>query len=129
MYADDTTLVFKDHSLTDLISVCNSTLRNFNIWCRSNRLSVNVQKSKALFISNRISSDAVPHIYLCNQILQFEEEIRFLGVYVDKSLKFSSLIKYIRNKMSKNIGIFYKLRSVIDRHSLVNLYIILFIHI
>ena len=122
LFADDTTFIFKNKSYENLISTCNSQLELFDSWCQCNRLSINVSKSNALLISNRISPSENPQIFLCNQLIEFKDQVSFLGVVVDRNLKFSSHISYSCNKMSKSIGIFYKLKNYIDTKSLIKLY-------
>ena len=48
---------------------------------------------------------------------------KYLGVIIDNKLKWTSHILYIKNKISKTIGLFYKMRQYLERKaSLINLY-------
>jgi len=46
-------------------------------------------------------------------ILNFEKKtwIKYLGVYIDQHLNWKDQITHVKNKVSKNIGILYKLRQ------------------
>ena len=48
--------------------------------------------------------------------------INFLGILVDENLSWNAHIDYIASKISKNLGILYKTRHVLDRKSLTQLY-------
>ena len=47
---------------------------------------------------------------------------KYLGVIIDNKLKWTSHILYIKNKVSKTIGLFYKMRQYLERKALINLY-------
>ena len=47
---------------------------------------------------------------------------KFLGIIVDDQLKWKQHIDYIKNKISKSIGIIYKARNYVNTHTLRNLY-------
>ena len=47
---------------------------------------------------------------------------KYLGVIIDNKLKWTSHILYIKNKISKTIGLFYKMRQYLERKALINLY-------
>ena len=47
---------------------------------------------------------------------------KFLGVIIDNKLKWNDHITYVKRKISKTIGFFYKMRQYLGRKALVNLY-------
>ena len=53
------------------------------------------------------------------------ESIKFLGVLLDENLSWKDHIKYIENKVAKNIGLFgllYRAKLFLDKNSLLALY-------
>ena len=48
--------------------------------------------------------------------------LRYLGVIVDHKLNWIDHITYVKNKISKGIGIMYKARRYLNKVSLKNLY-------
>ena len=48
--------------------------------------------------------------------------IKFLGVIIDDKLNFDNHISYIKNKISKGLGILIKAKKYLNRRILVNLY-------
>ena len=47
---------------------------------------------------------------------------KFLGVLLDENLCWEKYIKYIESKITKNIGLLYRPKPFIDKHSLLSLY-------
>ena len=67
MYADDTNLTFASKNPEELISSLTKDLGNLKQWLDSNRLSLNVLKTKCLFTGTRQKISLLPsepHIYL-----------------------------------------------------------------
>ena len=50
------------------------------------------------------------------------ECIKFIGVILDNKLSWIQHISYVKNKMSKGIGIMYKTRNYINKKALLCLY-------
>ena len=46
-----------------------------------------------------------------NKLIERKQEARFLGVIVDESLNWSKHVKTIQCKMSRYVGIMYKLKN------------------
>ena len=54
--------------------------------------------------------------------MERSECLKFLGVLLDENLCWKEHIKYIESKIAKNIGLLYKAKPHIDKHSLLSLY-------
>ena len=65
---------------------------------------------------------ATEHVVMQNNILQCSNTTKFLGLIIDNKLKWTEHITYIKNKISKSIGILYRTRSFLDKTTLLNLY-------
>ena len=50
------------------------------------------------------------------------ESIKFLRVLLDENLSWKPHIKYIENKIAKNIGLLFKAKSFLNKQSLLSLY-------
>ena len=87
----------------------------------ANRLSLNVNKTHVLFVSNRTHPNFPPQIYYGSCRLEIRNNITFLGVIIDANLKFVSHIKHICNKISKLVGILYKLKDFLPKNILIQL--------
>ena len=101
---------------------------NFNsisilsIWLASNKLTLNIDKSHfVIFHRARLKQNTV-NISLCDISLNRVNFTKFLGVIIDDKLSFSRHISYIKNKISKGMGIIIKARKYLNRKSLLDLY-------
>ena len=69
---------------------------------------------------NHVSNN--PKIFLNNFDISFVDRYNFLGVVIDNSLKFHLHISECCNKVSKSIGILYKIRYNAPKRILIHLY-------
>ena len=121
LYADDTTMCFSGPSLPELIQTCNSDLNKFSNWANANKLSINIDKTNFSFVTNRPYPN-FPIVYLNQRALTHKSEVKFLGVILDEKLKFDKHVKYVRNKISKSIGIINNLKEYVPLSVLKSLY-------
>ena len=127
MFADDTTLVFKDKDASMLESACNTELQKFQLWANANKLSVNYDKTFMMFFSNSKTISANNFsISMNGQLLDVRTEGMFLGVKIDATLSFSAHIDYICSKLSRTVGIIYRLKELVPKMVKISLYNTLF---
>ena len=104
----------------------NDELQKINEWFISNKLSLNVKKTKYSFFHKPSKKDDIPLVLpklnINNSEIARTESIKFLGVLLDENLSWKTHIKYIENKISKNIGILFKARPFLNKKSLLSLY-------
>lgn len=62
------------------------------------------------------------HVRIRGVALSRVAEAKFLGMILDDRLSFISHINLLRNKISKSIGIIYKISSLVPYHVLLKLY-------
>ena len=123
LFADDTTLTCSKSNYSDLIVDTNTNLALLYEWTVNNRLSLNANKTSVLLFSNRISDVISPLLLVVNDVPVFcENSVKFLGVSIDRRLSFADHINSICTKISKTIGIFYRIRFNIPESVLINLY-------
>ena len=120
-YADDTTLCFRNRNPAIVTQTSNLELENFLEWTRCNRLSINFEKSQFLIFSNILVTQ-IDSIQLGNYQLLQESNMKFLGIMLDDQLKFDSHTKYIGNKISKSIGILYRIKDYAPHKILKSIY-------
>ena len=100
--------------------------RKISQWFIWNKLSVNVTKTKYYFFHKPSKRDniplALPQLYIDNNQIQRSESIKFLGVFLDENLTWKEHIKYIENKIAKNIGIIFRSKPYLNQKCLLSLY-------
>ena len=112
-FADDRSLVVNGKDLNTLIQLLNTALIDLCTWFKANRLSLNTTKTfYMIFHRNRMKhmSGVANSIVMDNIILVKTSSLKYLGVIVDHKLNWIEHISYVRNKVSKGIGIMYKAR-------------------
>ena len=128
MYADDISVLLSGKKLNDLICLLNKELDLLSIWLNSNKLSLNTQNTfYLLFHRARIKGNtSVVKINDC--VLNRVNIIKYLGVIIDHKLKWCEHISYVKNKVSKGLGIIFKARMFVDKNVYVVFTTHLFIH-
>ena len=103
LYADDTALLYSDKNKTNLENVLNQKLSNVTNWLDQNKLTLNTSKTKIMVIgnNNKTSSQLTVEIKVNTHKLDQVSEFKYLGVWIDDKMKFSTHI----SKISTNIGI------------------------
>ncbi|MBY0580901.1 MAG: hypothetical protein K2P53_04385 [Rickettsiales bacterium] len=131
MFADDTTLFHSHNNIISLFQVANNELEQISNWLNANCLSLNTVKTKfSLFHSKRkfqYIPKSLPMLYINNMEIERSFTNKLLGVLIDENLSWRDHIKYISNKISRNIGILYKTRQILDKSTQIQLYFA-FIH-
>ena len=121
LFADDSTLSVKGSNLKDVSDLCNAELVKLLDWTRSNRLSINIDKTVFNLVSTR-SVDCTIRIKLNGQDIARQDKVKFLGIILDEKLKFNHHISLIASKISKSIGIMFKLKYYLPCTTLKTVY-------
>ena len=123
LYADDTCVMLSGKDLNDLIAVLNVELISLCDWLKSNKLSLNTQKTFFMvFHRARLKSANCNDLVIDNASITRVYSAKYLGIIIDVKFNWIEHITYIKNKISKAIGIMYKARQYLNKSSLVNLY-------
>jgi hypothetical protein len=114
--------------LDELVKETNLALNNLNIWFRANKLSLSIDKTSFSFFSpnngnlddngNELTSDLI----INDSVIKRVNCCKYLGMYVDEKLSWINHIDFIKNKLLKFTGIFYKMRSILPFASCKQLY-------
>ena len=75
-----------------------------------------------MLFSNKITPLELADIYMNNIKIEYASSTRFLGVIIDDKLKFNLHINAITKKISKSIGVLYKLRQYVPNTTLLSVY-------
>ena len=73
-----------------------------------------------VFHRAKIKAAGLP-VVMQRNVVQCVTKTKFLGVIIDNKLKWNDHITYVKSKISKTIGLFYKMRKYLGRTALVNL--------
>ena len=129
LFADDTNLLYAEKDLSRLEVVVKEELLKLCEWLNSNKLSLNVSKSNFIIFhlyQRKLYREVNLKILDNNseQLVSLERKtyVKYLGVLIDGNLSWKHHINYISTKISKGIGIIARLRHLVPRTTLLNIY-------
>ena len=86
----------------------NVELENVSMWFKSNKLSLNVYKTKwSLFypLSKRqFLPQTLPNFLIEDIYIKREHKTKFLGVFIDENLSWKQQIEILSSKISKSMA-------------------------
>ena len=122
LFADDTNILYSDSNSDQLFDTLNLELNKVSQWLRVNKLSLNLDKTKYIVFYKRNKISFHQQVIINDVRIAQANEVKFLGVIVDDHLSWRSHIDSIVLKLSKLIGILYKLKNSLTTQSLLLLY-------
>ena len=126
-FADDTNLLYSHSDPKILKRIMNSELKIIFEWLCANRLSLNVSKTE--FIIFRPPSKPLNEriVLRLNQTNIFEStKIKYLGVILDSRLTWKHHITELCKKLSRAVGLLYKMKNFSTKFVLRSLYFSIF---
>ena len=123
LFADDTNIYYEADNLKTLERVVNNELQWLNHWLNVNRLSLNISKTNFVIFHpfNKPIKELIT-IKINKKAISEEKYVKYLGVLIDSSLSWKPHIDNLTKKVSRAIGIMYKIRYYVNRKLLMNLY-------
>ena len=125
MYADDTSLTLSAYDPTTLEEKLNKDLDEVQKWLKSNKLTLNVKKTKYMIIGSHyrlrhLNGDL--NVTVNCQQLTWVTNYRYLGIEVDEALGWQSQVDTICKKVSAGIGALKRTRYLVPRQTLLRMY-------
>ena len=105
-----------------LIKTLNNELENVTKWLNANRLTVNMKKTHYMVFHRAKLKTTGQDVVMQNSALTCVTTTKFLGVIIDHKFKWNDHITYVKRKISKSIGILYKIRRFLNMNTLIQMY-------
>ena len=123
MYADDTSLMYKAKTVSDLQNQLESCLNKVADWFKANKLTLNVDKTKFMIFGTNRTLDKFHDVQLTfnDNIIERVDEFKYLGVKLDSNLSWSAHIDYMCKNVSKRTGIIKRMKYFLPRQTIVML--------
>ena len=123
LFADHTNIYYESTSLNELERTVNKELNKLYLWRNVNRLSLNIDKTNFI-IFHPYNKPVKQHvtIKINKKTINEKEAIKYQGVLVDSSLSWKHQISNLNKKISRSIGIMYKLRPFVTLTVMNNVY-------
>ena len=122
-YADDTNLLstINPNSIDD-INTLNNELNKVYLWLCTNKLSLNISKTKAITFHTPQRHIIPPNIIINNQPIENSDTFNFLGVTLDKHMTWKPHIHKITKKISQIAGVINRLKNTIPKSAIMHIY-------
>ena len=125
-YADDTTLFsslcISNNEAMPTTANLNDNIAKIHTWLNLNKLTLNINKTKCMLFTTPQKKFNPPEIRIYNKTLDYVDNFDFLGIRINKHLKWNSHVDKVANKISKTICIMNKLKRILPSHTLKTIY-------
>lgn len=124
-YADDTVLFFRDNSWEHVKNRVIKGLEKVKCWLDQNKLTLNTDKTFYIaFSMTDVNRPAFNCITINGSDLCIKETntIKYLGITIDKNLKWTNHIQNLTNKIRSLLYKFYIIRRILPKKLLIQIY-------
>ena len=97
-------------------------VQKFSHWLLSNKLTLNLQKSKYMLFYKPQKRVKITNFTINNTNIECVDEFNYLGLMLNKHLNWKQHITKIANTISKTIGIKNKLKYELPENPLLTIY-------
>jgi len=124
VYADDTTLFTSLNIKSETYDSrhLNDELCAISNWLKLNKLSLNINKTKALLFRTPQKQISPPELIIDGLHIEFVTNFNFLGIILDENLKWNIHVNALSKKISKILGIMTKLKLSLPAKVLLIIY-------
>lgn len=124
IFADDTNIFYTDKNFRTMLEITNKELEKVSLWFKINKLSLNTSKTQFIIFCNKSKNyhRNQSHVYIDEVDIRQVNHTKFLGVTIDETLNWEYHLANINNKLSKNIGILYRIKSSLPTYVLPTIY-------
>ena len=125
IYADDFALYCSGASA---VEICNRLQQGINCattWALKHGFNFSTQKTKAIRFCRLRRREVIPTLFLTGQILPYEDEVKYLGMILDKKLNFNSHVNNLIVTVKKRLNILKVVSNFnwgADRTTLLRIY-------
>ena len=114
LYCDDTSLLtsYPSSNSKNFEILLNRQLKNVTKWLESNKLSLNISKTKCMtFKINNKKKCTLPKVYINDQEIELVKNYKFLIIVLDNDLKFKEHVFVVKKRMMSVIAVFARLKN------------------
>ena len=131
LFADDTNIYYEAETPEILESVLNKELKHLHTWLIVNRLSLNIEKNNFVVFHpyNKPLRQKIT-LKIQKKAISEKNHVKYLGIMIDSGLTWQEHIDCITQKISRAIGLMYKIRPFVNKKTMRMLYYsLLFSHL
>ena len=120
-FADDTLLYFRYNKFENVNTVLNNELEKINKWMSQNHLKLNISKTKFMIFAPRSKTNSPIKITLKIGTKEIEQvsHYKYLGLIIDDKLNWKQHITFLATKLSRSLGMLFKIRHFIVKKTIL----------
>lgn len=126
LYADDVAILYRSNSPAALLDDIRHDMLSISLYYRTNRLVLNLDKSKVMFFGRRSNRDVSEDIVINGTIIERVASYKYLGLVLDSNLNFKSHVEHVARRLTSIVGTMYRVKDFVPRHILITLFFSLF---
>ena len=101
LFADDAGFYLHCNDFNEMNINVNSLLNNLSLYLNMNRLLPNISKTKLMVFSlKNFNISHLPAIYFNENVLEWTNSFKYLGVFLDSKLTFNIHTKHVRRLLN-----------------------------
>ena len=121
LYADDANIIITGNNFGEIEDKISNLTTALLGWVNNNGLLLNLRKTNYMIFSRKRIHHNI-NLTMAGVPIERKSEARFLGVIIDDKLTWSRHIKTIKLKMSRYLGIMYRIKSLLPIQARLQLY-------
>ncbi|KAK9887548.1 hypothetical protein WA026_023270 [Henosepilachna vigintioctopunctata] len=122
IFADDTSVAITAGSPEKLLDKCSMILGEFKKWCQYNALILNTSKTKCLIFNSSYNVDNGMFIQFESEKLFLCDHVKFLGILLDRDLRWSLHVDSVTKKLSSAFYAINKIKNFLSTISVMEVY-------
>ena len=122
LFADDTIIFYSNRNLSLLIAALEYDLTTLSDWFKANKLTLNKKKSVCLLFGTTDKIQSHGELNIDGTIFPCVDNMKFLGVWIDKSLNWNMHIEKLILKLHRNSQLLFKSKKLLSNHAKKILY-------
>ena len=124
LYADDTVIYCSGEQIVENGNKLQQSLNSLYGWCNRNKLTININKTKVMTFGSRkfIKQHISPALKIGDTPLENVSTFKYLGVILDRELKFNSHAQNIYKLATYKINTLRRVRPYINEHTALMIY-------
>ena len=127
LFADDTNILVTKANTNNLQYKLNNVMNELQTWFALNSHIVNVEQTLAMsFHTMQNKKPVLPHVTFEGRDIPYNTETKFLGIYINENIKWSSHIKYLSSKLNTSYYMISSLKNVMSPYVLRTIYFVYF---
>lgn len=122
-FADDTNILLRCNNLQISMDLFSSVMDEISSWCCENKLILNMQKTVCTYFCTNRCTQVFPNALSCKDgDVNVKEVVSFLGIAVDKNLKWKDHVEQLGKKLNSVIYTLNFLKRMVDDDVLRTIY-------